>query len=176
DDASASRIAAVGRIDANRGVEARVLLDVAQPVDAVTHHQAHGASVVVRPHRFRAVLAFDVDEFLGDEVERIIPGDRLEAAGTFGPDPAQRVFQPVGVMLTLGVARDLGADDTRRVIVVLGAVHTTDGVRVDEFPIERAGRWTVVRAGGKADPFRLLQRTNGLIHGAATIASGGTLV
>ena len=51
DLAGAGGKADVGAVDADGGVEAGVFLGVAQPVDAVAHHQAHGAGVVVRPDR-----------------------------------------------------------------------------------------------------------------------------
>ena len=54
-------------------------------------------------------------------------------------------------MHALGVARDLGADDARRVAVVLGAVQTADAVAAEELDIERAGRRAVVRTGRVAD-------------------------
>ena len=107
-----------GRIDADGREEAGIFLGVAQAVDAVAHHQAHRAGVEIGPHRFRAVLALGFQEFFGDEIERVVPGDRLERARAFRARAAQRLRQPVGMMDALGVARDLRADDAGRVGVV----------------------------------------------------------
>ena len=80
DGAGAGGKAGIGRVDADRGMEAGIFLGVAQPVDAVAHHQAHGAGVVVRPHGFGAVALLGLQEFLGDQIERVVPGDRRELA------------------------------------------------------------------------------------------------
>ena len=58
------------------------------------------------------------------------------------------------MMHALGVARDLGADHARRVAVVGGAANAADGALVEDLDLERAGRRTIVRAGGGADPDR----------------------
>ena len=39
-------------------------------------------------------------------------------------------------MLAFGVARDLGADHTGRVVVVLRAVHAADGALVEQLDLE----------------------------------------
>ena len=145
----------IGRIDADRGMEAGIFLGVAQPVDAVAHDQAHGAGIVIGPHAFGAVT------LLGLRGISRRP-DRARHPTIFGansPEPfgaraAQRMQQPVGVMLALGVTGDLGADDAGRVIVVLGAMHAADGALVDQLDVERAGRRAIVRTGGIADPLR----------------------
>ena len=62
----------------------------------------------------------------------------------------ERPHQPVGMVDALGVARDLGADDAGCVVVVRGAAHAADGVRIEHFDFERAGRGAIVRAGGGA--------------------------
>jgi len=61
------------RIDADGGMETGIFFDVAQPVDAVAHHQTHGAGVIVWPHALRAVLLLGFEEIFGDEIERVIP-------------------------------------------------------------------------------------------------------
>src|ERR1700722_15228528 len=61
------------------------------------------------------------------------------------------MFQAIGVMHALGVARHLGADHARRVGILLGAADPADGAPVDDLDLERAGRRTVVRAGRSAD-------------------------
>ena len=126
--ASAGDIAGPRQRGAYGGVHVGVALGIAQPVDAIAHHQAHGAGVVVGPHRLGPVLTLGGEERLGGDVERVAPGDAFELARAFGALAAQGVHQPVGVMDALGVARDLGADDARRVAVVLGAVHAADTV------------------------------------------------
>ncbi len=166
--AGAGGKAGIGRVDADRGVEAGIFLDVAQPVDAVAHHQAHGAGILVRPHGFGAVAPLGLQKFFGHEVERVVPGDRGELARAFGADAAQRMQQPVGVMLALGIARHFRADHAGGVIVVLGAVHAADGALVDQLDFERAGRWAIVRTGGIADPLGR-REPDGLIHRAPTI-------
>src|SRR5665213_1806898 len=72
--------AGIGRIDADSGMEVRIFFGVSQPVDAVAHHQAHGAGIVIRPYCFGAVLALGSVEFLGDELERVVPGDLAKLA------------------------------------------------------------------------------------------------
>ena len=131
---------------------------MAQPVDAVAHDEAHGAGIVVGPDRLGAVAALGRQHGLGGDVEGVVPGDALELASRYwalaralGALAAQGVHQPVGVMHALGVARDLGADDARRVAVVLGAVQTADAVAAEQLDIERAGRRAVVRTGRVAD-------------------------
>ena len=137
-------------VGADGGMKAGIALGVAQPVDAVAHDEAHGAGVVVGPDRLRAVALLGREEFLGDEIERVVPGDRRELARALRRPCAQRMHQPVGMMHALGIARDLGADDAGRVVVVRGAAHAADGVRVEQLDLERAGRGAVVRAGGGA--------------------------
>ena len=62
-----------GRIDADGGEEAGIFLGVAQAMDAVALHIAHGAGVKVGPDRLGAVFAFGAVEFFRDDVERIVP-------------------------------------------------------------------------------------------------------
>jgi hypothetical protein len=67
-----------GRVDADGREEAGIFLGMAQAVDAVTHQVAHRAGIIIRPHRFGAVLLFGADELLGDEIKRVVPRDRRE--------------------------------------------------------------------------------------------------
>ena len=76
--------------------------------------------------------------------------------------PLQRMLEPVGVMLALGVAGDLGADDAGGVVVVLGAAHAPDGALVDQLDFQRAGRRAIVRTGGAADANRRCNARTGL--------------
>ncbi len=161
--AGAGGVARLRRIVADGLVEIRIAFDVTQPVDAVAHHVAHGAGVVIGPDRLGAVARLGRKELLGDEIERGVPGDRRKLARTLGALADQRLRQPAGMMHALGVARDLGADHAGGVVVVLRAVDAADGARIEHFDLERAGRRTVVRTGGGRDADR---RADGLIHGA----------
>ena len=166
DPAGAGGKAGVGGVDADGGMKAGVFLGVAQPMDAVALHETHGAGVVVRPDRLRAISRFGHEELLADDVERVVPRYRLERAGALRPGPAQRPRQPVGMVDALGVARDLGADHARGVGVVRRAAHPADGAVVEHLDLERAGRRAIMRTGRMADPDGLQRRADGLIHGA----------
>src|ERR1700730_12046841 len=61
------------------------------------------------------------------------------------------MFQAIGVMHALGVARHLGADHARRVGILFGAADPANGAPVDDLDLERTGRRTVVRTGRGAD-------------------------
>ena len=50
------------------------------------------------------------------------------------------------MMNALGIARDLFADDAQRVAVFLGAPDAADGVGIEKFDLERAGRRAIMRA------------------------------
>jgi hypothetical protein len=162
--ADAGGKAGIGRIDADGGMEAGIFLDVAKPVDAVAHDQAHGVGVVIGPHALRAVALLGRDEFFRHEVERVVPGGRAELAGALVADALQRMQQALRMMLPLGITCDLGADDAGGVVVVLGAVHAADGALVKQFDFERAGRRAVVRAGRSADA--ICREPDGLVHGS----------
>ena len=54
------------------------------------------------------------------------------------------------MMDALGVARHLGADDARRIGLVLGAMDAADARAVDDLDIERADRRAVMRTDGGA--------------------------
>ena len=125
---------------------------MAQAVDAVAHHEAHGAGVIIGPDRLGTVSALRVIEILRDEIERVVPGDFRKIAGPLRARAAQRAQQPVGVMHPLGVARDLGADHAERVVVVLGPAYAPDGALVEHLDFERAGRWAIVRADRMGHP------------------------
>src|SRR5690606_24524749 len=63
----------------------------------------------------------------------------------------QRIFQPVGMMGALGIARHLGADDASGIAVVLCAAHAANGALVQQLDVERAGGRAIMRTGGMAD-------------------------
>ena len=77
------------RVDADGREEAGIFFRVAQAVDAVAHHVAHRARVIVGPHRFGAVRLLGAGELLGDEIERVVPGDRDEFPRALRSDAAQ---------------------------------------------------------------------------------------
>ena len=126
DLAGADGKADAGDVGADRRIEARIFLHMRQAIDAVAHHEPHGAGVVIGPDRLRAEFALGRIEALGDLVQRLVPGNPRELAGALRPGPAQRMHQPVGMMDALGVARDLGADDAGRVGLQLRAAHPAD--------------------------------------------------
>ena len=148
--AGAGDVASPGDVGADGRELPRIALDVAQPVDAVAHDEAHGAGVVVWPDALRAAAPFRLEKALGDEIERLVPTDAGEAARSFCADAPERMQQAVGVVDALGVARHLGADHARRVAVVLGPAHAADRASVDDLDLERAGRRAIVRTGGVA--------------------------
>ena len=159
-----------GDIGADSRVEAGIFLHMRQAVDAVAHHQPHGAGVVIRPNRFSSELALGGIEATGDLVERFVPGDPRELAGTLRPGTAQRMQQPVRVMDPLGVTGDLGADDAGGVGLQLGAAHPADGGTVDHLDVECAGRRAIMRTGRMPDIDLGL-----LVHDTiATIKIGGS--
>jgi hypothetical protein len=149
--------ACIGQEIADRQQLARITHRMAQPVDAVALHPPHRAGVVIRPDRLRAVALRRLGEALGDLVERVVPRDRGEgvAPPALVADPAQRHRQPVGVMLALRIAGDLGAHHPLRVGLPLSAAHPADAHppgfrrgRLDELDRQRAGARAVVRADG----------------------------
>ena len=120
-------------------------------VDAVAHHEAHGAGVVIRPDRLGAEFALRRIEPRGDLVQRFVPRNPRELTGALRAGAAHRMHQPVGMMNALGIARDLGADDAGGIGLQLGAAHPADRGTIDHLDIERAGRRAIVRTGGMPD-------------------------
>ena len=140
-----------GDIGADRLVEARIFLHMRKAVDAVAHHEAHGACVVIRPDRFGAEVALGLIEAIGDLVERFVPRNPRELPRALRPRPAHRIHQPIGVMNALGIARDLGADDAGGIGLQLGAAHPADAAAFEHLDVQRARRRAVVRTGGMPD-------------------------
>ena len=122
---------------------------MAEPVDAVAHHKAHGAGIVVRPHGFRATGALGREEGFGGFAERIIPGEMLPLPFPFAALALQGMEEALGMMDALGIAGDLLADDTQRIGILARPAHPPDGVVIEELDLERAGRRAVMRTGGK---------------------------
>jgi hypothetical protein len=54
------------------------------------------------------------------------------------------------MMDALGVARDLGSDDARRVALLFSPAHTPDALAVDHLDVERADGRAVMRANRRA--------------------------
>jgi hypothetical protein len=136
---------------ADRRIEARVFFHVREPVDAVAHHEPHGAGIVIGPDRLGAEVALGGVKAPRDLVERVIPADPRELARPLGTDAEHRIGQPVRMVDALGVARDLGADDARGIGLLLGATHPPDAGVIDHLDIEPAGRWAIMRAGRMPD-------------------------
>ena len=78
---------------ADRVMLARISHGVAQALNPVALYLAHGAGIIIQPDRFRSVLLRGGLEFLGNDIERLIPRDRLEIIQGrycgFGPLAAQ---------------------------------------------------------------------------------------
>ena len=79
----------------HRGADRRILpgisLGMAQPVDAVAHHQPHRAGIIIRPDRLGADSASMARKRLGNVVQRLVPADALERAGALRPGAAHRM-------------------------------------------------------------------------------------
>ena len=156
-------------IRADRLVEAGIFLHMGKAVDAVAHHQAHGAGVVIGPDRLGAEFALGRVEPRGDLVQRIVPRNPRELAGAFRAGAAQRMRQPIRMMNALGVARDLGANDAGGIGLQPGAAHPADRGTIDHLDIERAGRRAIVRTGGMPDVDSWL-----LVHARLLPSKSGT--
>src|SRR5262245_28334439 len=113
-------------------MKAGIFLHMAQTIDTVAHDQPHGAGIIIWPHTFGAMSLFDSNEVFSNEIERSVPGDALELAGSLRPSPSQRMKH------ALRVARNLRADYTHRVIVIRRAMHPPDCALVEQLHIERA--------------------------------------
>src|SRR6516164_2009133 len=120
---------------------------MAQPVDAVALHQPHRPSIVIGPNGLGAMALGGAGQCLGDLVEGVVPGDRPEGVETraFLPDPAQRLRETRRMVLTLGIARHLGAHHTERVGLPGGPVNPRDAMPVGALDVERAGARAIVR-------------------------------
>src|SRR5262245_35971570 len=119
-------------------MKAGIFLHMAQTIDTVAHDQPHGAGIIIWPHTFGAMSLFDSNEVFSNEIERRVPGDALELAGSLRPSPSQRMKHALRVVLALRVARNLRADYTHRVIVICRAMHPPDCALVEQLYIERA--------------------------------------
>ena len=71
---------------------------------------AHRAREVVGQHGLRPVAVDRASDAGGRELERLVPGDPLEAPFALGADPPLRVRQPVGAVESVEVVVDLAAE------------------------------------------------------------------
>src|SRR2546423_10740761 len=86
--AGADRKPDPGDVGANGGVEAGIFLYMRKAVDAVSHHDAHGAGVVVGPDRLSAEFAFGRVEAIAYFVQGLVPGNPRELSGALGAGAA----------------------------------------------------------------------------------------
>src|SRR6202521_2204060 len=145
---------------------ARIAHRVAQPLQSVALHQPHRARIVMRPDRFAAMPLSGAGQPFSDEVERVVPRGWLERGMTDAlvADPAQRHREPLRVVLTLGIARDLGADDAVGVVLRLGAPDAANVAAICPLDLERAGAWAIVRADAEGDIERQVRAPAGALR------------
>ena len=131
---------------ADRAVEERGAQAMEEaPVHRGVLQQPHGAGVAVGEDRLRAVgAAGDRGEALGDDVERVVPGDALEAAFALGAHAAHGMEHALVGVGALEVARDLRAEHAAGGRM-LGVTLDRDGPPVLYGRDERARVRTVVR-------------------------------
>ena len=108
---------------------------------------AHRAGIVVGPDALRPELRLRTHEFARDHIERFVPRDTRELTRPFRLDAPHGIEQPLRVMHALGVTGDFGADNSRRVGLLLRAMHAADTVRRQHLDIECAARGAIVRTG-----------------------------
>lgn len=118
-----------------------------QTVHGITLHQAHCARIDIWPDTLRAIIRFSLEEPLRYKIKCGIPTRLFPDALTLRASTNKRLQQAVGMMNTLGITRNLGADDTRCIGIFLGTAHTADLTGIQNFNIQRAGRWTIVGTG-----------------------------
>jgi hypothetical protein len=152
-DADPGEPAGVGQEVANRRRLARIAHRVAQPVDAVALHPPHRAGVVIGPDGLIAVALRRLGQPLGDLVERLVPRNRREsrAADPLLADTAQRHRKALRMVLAVGVAGDLGADDAARIGLPPSTAYPPDADAVDPLDLKRAATRAIVRADAVDD-------------------------
>ena len=137
----------------HRDTKSRVLprrfQQVAKQFDRIALYQPHGAGIVIRPQRFVSMTLHGPGKFFCNLVERLVPANRLKGVETHALFAAsyKRLPEPIGMVNTLPVPRDLGANHAGRVIVIAGPDHAPDGFRIEQFDFQRTGAGTIVRAG-----------------------------
>jgi hypothetical protein len=133
---------AVGALGDGRPELVEVRVADVEPVE-----YALGAQVAHRHDRLGSVLGDRRAKTAVDLVERLVPGDPLEAAAALRAGPAHRVQHPAGVVDLVLVVVDLDAQPAagERVIGVAPHLH---GLPVGHGHEHRAGVRAVVRARG----------------------------
>src|ERR1019366_3184986 len=111
---------------------------MAQALDAVALHQAHGAGVIERPNGLEAMALRGAGERFGHFVQRRVPAYWLELAARLRSRAPQRLREPVRVMHALGITRYFLADYARGVGVSRGAAHLADAQGVEPLHFRRA--------------------------------------
>ena len=123
---------------------------MAQTLYTITHHKAHSACIVIRPDRLRAVIHFSFEERFGSQVKRFIPTYAFKLSSTFWACSLHRMHQPIRMMNTLCITRDLLADHTFGVSVIFGPAHAANGVLIQQLHFKSASRGTIMRADGNS--------------------------
>ena len=140
---------------------------MAQPLDPVALHEAHGPGIEIRPHRLGTVAHLDLEQALGHLVQGFVPtdGGKSLTANALFTDAPQRLSEAIRVMDSLRIAGHLGADHTTGVVVVLGATNPADALGRQPFHFERASAGAIMRTGRMQD-FGLCLAVEG--HGGRT--------
>ena len=68
--------------DAKSAIHAGIILGMGQALNAIAHDEAHGASIVIGPNAFAAVLLFEAEKALGNVLHRLFPTHPFELAFT----------------------------------------------------------------------------------------------
>ena len=156
-----------GRVGADGVVHTGIALHMAQAMDAVAHHQAHCAGVVIGPDAFRPVLRLGGEKRFRRAVERFVPRDFAELARSFRAGAHERLGQAIPVVDALGIARDFRAYDAGGIGLGCEPPHPTDAVVRENLDIERTGARAIVRANrGPEDG------GDGRVHGVLLKISG----
>ena len=126
-----------------RGAEAAPQLGVVRHV----REQPVRAAVVIGEDGFGAVGFLDLGHPARDQIERLVPRDPDVGPVSLRSLPDRRVEDTVLAVDTLVEAADLGADEIAGDGIVVAAVDFPDAAALDG-DVERAGVWTIERAGG----------------------------
>ena len=132
--------------DAERAIHTGIGFGIGQPLNAVAHDQAHGARVVIGPDRLGTMFGFNGEKTPGNVRHRLIPRHTFKLPRPFRAYPLHGVKQTLRMVNALGIARNLFADHTQCIGIVLVAAHPANGVVVEKFDIERASGRAIMRA------------------------------
>ena len=120
-------------------------------IHRVALNEPEGAGVGVGENGLRSVCgASDVAEAGGDLVERVVPGDALEAAFTLPADAAQWMREATAVVRALDVAIHLCAEEAARERMI-GIAGDADGATILDRDEHRARVGAIVRTGTAHD-------------------------